>query len=156
MDEQKQTESKGTEGIKATVRIESIKVKRLDDENPDLSHLESSVLNGKIDSCCYSQEDYDNDRENTEKYIRQDNERLESYGSSWWMLGVVAEAQVSYDIGQGNRRLECFTSGGIWGVESDSGEDYFETLEQEELNDLKQHLETFGVDVSNFDEKILV
>ena len=140
--------------MKEKIKIESITVERINDNQPDLSWLESSVENGKIDSCQYSQKDYDEDRENTEKYIEQDQARLESYyQGNWNMLGIRAIAKVSYSIGNGNRRLETLTSGGIWGVESDSDQDYFETLEQEELDNLKEHLETFGVDVSDFEEK---
>ena len=65
--------------------------------------------------------------------------------------GVVAYAQVSYVCSpSGDRRLETLCSGGLWGIE-DASPEYRREVEREELADLKQHLERFGVEVSGFD-----
>ena len=83
--------------------------------------------------------------------VRQDYERMEAYNrGEWSMLGIYAVAEVSYSIGGKCRRIERFQSGGLWGIESDSGQGYIEEVEQDELADLKTHLERFGVDTDNW------
>lgn len=83
------------------------------------------------------------------KYALQDFERMESAErGNWQMEGCVAKATVSYSIGNGSRRLETLTSGGLWGIESDSDKKYLRTLEDEELADLADHLEHFGIETS--------
>ena len=87
------------------------------------------------------------------KYGMQDYERMEALNrGDWCFIGIQAEATVSRDIGQGHRRLQGFTSGGLWGIESDSGDDHLESVAHEELVDLKEHLEAFEVDTSDFDD----
>ena len=86
------------------------------------------------------------------KYAMQDFKRMEGLNRcDWYFIGIMAEAVVSYPINGGGRRLETLSSGGLWGIESDSG-DYLKEVEQQELNDLKDHLKQFGVDVSHFDK----
>lgn len=81
------------------------------------------------------------------KYALQDYERMTRYNKNeWCYVGVYAEAEVSYPISsQGDRRVERFSSGGLWHIESDSDESYFSEVEQEQLDDLKRHLAKFGV-----------
>jgi hypothetical protein len=83
-----------------------------------------------------------------------DAARLRSYGDEWCMFGIVAEAQVSYPSSNDTSRIEWFTSGGLWGIESDSQQSYFSDVGKEELNDLKTHLEEFGVNTDNWDTLI--
>ncbi len=86
------------------------------------------------------------------QYVREDYNRMKALDAGeFCFIGIQAEALVSYDEGQGNRRLEWFTSGGLWGIESDSGPEYLADVERQELADLKQHLEKFNIDTSNFD-----
>ena len=165
------------------ITIESVSVKHVHDENPDLSWLgefiwktpdKSDLNRGNIiphetdrDGRCYfvPQINVENHRADLVKmgysrgtaesmareYVKQDYRRLRDYGDGWVSLGIIAEAVVSYPIGGGNRRLETLTSGGLWGVESDGGE-YLEEIEKEQINELKGHLEAFGVDISDFGE----
>jgi hypothetical protein len=107
-------------------RIERVWVVWLDEDSPDSSYLE--------------QEGFE--------------ERLAEYeAGNFHFMGCQARAEVSYPIGQGCRRLEQFSSGGLWGIESDSERSFLQETEKEELADLKAHLERFGVDTSDFDEK---
>lgn len=86
------------------------------------------------------------------KYGKQDYDRMESLNNgNWSFIGIYAKAEVSYDIGQGSRRLETLQSGGLWGIANDSG-DHLKEVEQEELAALKEHLKAFGVNVKNFDK----
>ena len=71
------------------------------------------------------------------------------------MQGCIAEATVAYaqkgfSVYVGRR--EEFPSGGLWGIESDSNDEYRHEIEMEQLGDLKKHLEQFGVDTSDFYE----
>jgi hypothetical protein len=79
------------------------------------------------------------------QYKAQDARRLADYGKDWSMMGCYAEAEVSYPIGQGNRRLQIFRSGGLYGIESDTDHVYRREVEKAELEDLATHLRAFGV-----------
>jgi hypothetical protein len=68
------------------------------------------------------------------------------------MFGLCAVAWVSYPTSNENRRGECLESAGIWGIASDSGEDYIKDVAKEEVSELKTHLEMFGVNIHNFSE----
>jgi len=86
-------------------------------------------------------------------YGKQDFERAEAYNrGDWNYIGITAEATISYSTGNGSFRLEWLSSGGLWGIESDSGDEYLNELKDEQLADLKQHLERFNVDLSEWDE----
>lgn len=89
----------------------------------------------------------------TEEYYEyglHDFKRMEELNSgNFSIVGIVASAQVKYKEGD-HFRFEWLKSGGLWGIESDSGS-YIQEVEEEQLADLKGHLLAFGVDVSNFD-----
>jgi len=87
------------------------------------------------------------------KYGMQDFERMEGRErGDWYFIGVHAEATVKAK-GEGDHcRLEELTSAGLWGIESDAGDEYLLEIAQEELGDLKDHLGQFNVDVSDFDQ----
>jgi hypothetical protein len=142
-------------------KIEQIIVQRIVDDNPDVSWLKTEyekLPHGKlkiISSCRYDQKMADEHPRRTLRYIMQDRSRLESFGTSWVELGITATAVVSYveeNVTPPCKRLEWLKSGGIWGIESDSSEDYLLQEEQGQLKDLKAHLERFNVDTSNFEE----
>lgn len=110
--------------------IDSVTIKWEEDECPDVSYLQKEV---------------------GEEYWEEDMKRLNAYRrGEWTMTGCRAVAIVSYPIdAQFNRRLEKFSSGGLWGIESDAGKDYRREVEQDQCADLESHLQTFGVDTSN-------
>lgn len=91
--------------------------------------------------------------EDYQKYGKQDYDRMEGLNrGDWCFIGIYAVAEVSYQTGSsGERRIETLQSGGLWGIESDSG-DYLEEVDKEELTSLREHLEQFNVDLSNWDE----
>jgi len=77
------------------------------------------------------------------------------YNGSWEFVGIVAKCIVSYPIDSHgsltSRRLESFTSGGLYGIECHHKvEEYHVEVANEQLEDLRKHLEVFGVDVGNF------
>jgi hypothetical protein len=113
------------------VRVDSVKIEWLNDSDPDLSWLDQS------------------DSEMGEGFEKQSEIRKESYGRMWEMLGCVAKAEVSYDMdGNGHRRIEWLSSGGLWGIESDSDKAYLREIELGQLEELACHLNRFGIEVS--------
>jgi len=133
------------------ITVDAVRVKWDVDEFPDLSWLETELSeDGKtiISSCRYDQKDLDEHPIRIRRYIKQDYRRLNSYGDSWIMMGCVAEAEVKYKIGNTeNYRVEVLSSGGLWGIESDSDDDHKTSIAWQELDDLKAHLEKFGVSI---------
>ena len=87
----------------------------------------------------------------TPRYIRygkQDLARMEGLSKGdWWYIGVIAKAQVQ--LGDSDI-VQVITSGGLWGVESDSGK-YIEEVEEEELSSLKKELEAIGFTAEEID-----
>jgi hypothetical protein len=140
--------------------IESITIFHKIDESPDWSYLETEyekLPHGKlriISSAQIDQDFADKHPRTALRYITENAERMRQINEGLiWAVGIYAKAVVSYAISEnGDRRLETFQSGGLWGIESDSVRAYFEEVEQEQLEDLKDHLKTFNVDVSNFEE----
>ena|ERR1041385_7004059 len=78
---------------------------------------------------------------------KQDYERMESLNASdWCYLGIRAEAKVvvvpfSNDHGVVVQRI---TSGGLWGIESDSDRSYLDEIQKDELANLKSELLALG------------
>ncbi len=83
--------------------------------------------------------------ENTRKYVRQDYERMEQLNrGDWCFIGIRAEADYFVGMGRGHSLIQTVTSGGLWGIESDSDADYVKSIEQEELSSLREQLEAIG------------
>ena len=141
---------------KEELRLDKITIEWKEDDCPDVSYLETTIdQNGKIHSCRYTQEELEDCPKLTRRYIKEDMERLSNFGKTWVMLSCVAKAEVSYPINEsGDRRIETFRSGGLYGVESDSDSEYLKEVEKEQIEDLKQHLEHFNVDLSSFEKKV--
>ena len=75
------------------------------------------------------------------KYCLQDLERMESLNNQqWYYMGIRAQAEVQLtgDV------VQRITSGGCWGIESDSGKDDIAEVDQEELSALKAELHALG------------
>lgn len=85
-------------------------------------------------------------------YGLQDFKRMEELQrGEWYYMGIYWIAEVSHEIkgNPGSRRIQSFRSAGLWGIESDSDESYFKEVAEEQLADLKEHLEHFGVNTRN-------
>jgi hypothetical protein len=79
--------------------------------------------------------------EEIRKYCRQDFDRMESLNNgSWCFMGIRAEARVQ----TGSDIVQEITSGGLWGIESDSGKEHIEETIREELANLKTELLALG------------
>jgi len=74
------------------------------------------------------------------KQAKQNYKRIESLkNGNWHYIGIRAEAEINI-----NGIIQNITSGGLYGIESDSGRDYIEEIEKEELNNLKDQLKELG------------
>jgi len=84
------------------------------------------------------------------KYCRQDFDRMESLNAgNWCYIGIRAEARVIVNekvIGPvaSHGIAQTITSGGLYGIESDSSREHIEETIQEELSSLKNELLALG------------
>jgi hypothetical protein len=79
------------------------------------------------------------------KYVRQDYERMERMNrGDWYSMGISAEAEISIPTQPGNGILQRVSSGGLWGIESDSDRAYIVSVEAEQFTELKQQLTALG------------
>ena len=111
--------------VKAFVRL-------YDDEDPDISYL---------------RQDYaDCSPEEAEKYKAQDAERLQGLrDGQWGFYGIRIEATFLVPIGNGSSKWEGISSGGLWGIESDSDEAYFKEVGRDELYELRKEMEQLNI-----------
>jgi hypothetical protein len=106
--------------------IESLRAEHIPDSDADASYLEQEGFEDRL-----------------AQYRRGD----------FGFIGIQISAVVAYPVaGGGSVRLETFTSGGLWGIEDDSDRDCLAAVEREELEDLRAHLERFGVDTADFNQ----
>lgn len=71
---------------------------------------------------------------------RKDYARMEAYNrEEWGFIGIQARAEIVLD-----GVCQTITSGGLWGIESDSEESHFQEVEHEELTSLRGILHTMG------------
>ena len=69
----------------------------------------------------------------------------------WSYVGIIARAEYTLP---GSDIVQRLTSGGLWGIESDSGADYFAEVEGEELAALRGELETIGCGTRQIDQAV--
>lgn len=90
--------------------------------------------------------------EDIRKYTRQDYERMERLNrGDWCFIGIRAEATYHIDTRSpvtgectGASGLQILTSGGLWGIESDSDKAYLTEIESEQLSELREQLYAIG------------
>jgi len=85
-------------------------------------------------------------------YLDQDEfeDRRKAYRQGdFSFVGIRAEAQIVVD-----GIAQTIVSGGLWGVESDSGDAYILEVAGEEYNDLRRILKTLGVPTSELPAKV--
>jgi hypothetical protein len=83
--------------------------------------------------------------EDIRKYVAQDYARVEDLNAcGWCFIGIRAEAEYSVGESRNGYLGQDITSGGLWGIESDSEESYFTSVENEELADLAVQLKGIG------------
>ena len=76
------------------------------------------------------------------KYVQEDYRRMETlHRGDWLYIGIIAKAEVQLN---GHSTVQVLRSGGLWGVESDSGDKYLTGVASEELGALRAELEAIG------------
>jgi hypothetical protein len=136
--------------------ILSVHVRRSVDPDPDLSWLGEYGSTPRGEHVIDRQERGDMGRHQYRFFVpaltaeqtgnrdspEQDYARMEGYNrGDWGMIGIWAEAEVqTHNLGV----IQIIRSGGLWGVESDSGREYLASVEQEELAALREELEALG------------
>lgn len=78
-------------------------------------------------------------------YLEQEGfeDRLRQYKDGQFsFIGIRAKAV--YSVGGTPAVLQKITSGGLWGIESDSSDSYLTEVENEELLNLRSHLAEIG------------
>lgn len=96
------------------------------------------------------------------EYVNEDLERYETYGIDWYTLGIVAEATIMIPFKvktskdgkmceAWNYKIQKISSGGIWGIGSDSDDSYIHNEECVQVEDLKSYLEVLNVDMSLYE-----
>jgi hypothetical protein len=92
----------------------------------------------------------ENTAEEVRKYVAQDYARMEGLqAGEWGFIGIRAKAEIAMPNGGHTSAgptatLQTITSGGLWGIESDSEEDYLKVVEGQELADLRTQLYALG------------
>src|SRR5205814_1413585 len=88
-----------------------------------------------------------------QEYYKKDQRRKSRYGSQWCMYGIRAQVEIGIPSENGQfLTTQKLTSGGLWGIESDSGKKYFKEVAQQELEDLKDMLQVLNVDLTGFEQ----
>lgn len=81
--------------------------------------------------------------EDYQKNGLHDWKRMESLNrGEWCFVGIYAK--LAYQIGK-HGVIQTLRSGGLWGIESDSGKEYVEGIGKEELDALKGEAEALGI-----------
>jgi hypothetical protein len=83
--------------------------------------------------------------ENYRKYSLQNFKMMERLNrGDWGYISVSAEARVLTSYDGKNWLINTLSSGGLYGIESDSEESYIKEIEEEELDSLKEVLKEYG------------
>lgn len=133
-------------------KVVKIEVKRIVDENPDLSFLETTpeyhygkngsnwshvseegrqriiAKYGSIWNACMA-------------YAKQDKERLDAYNRGVWeMIGIRAVATIHIPADDDTVKIQTIDSGGLFGIESDSDDSYIHDIGREQIAEVKNYL----------------
>jgi hypothetical protein len=107
-------------------------------ERGDMGRGEFRYFNGCVEN--YKSETPEKIRE----YILRDYERMERLNrGDWRYIGIRAEAEILLPSGDASIVQEI-TSGGLWGIESDSDDAYLTPIESEQLAELREQLQAVG------------
>lgn len=139
-------------------KVVKIEVKRIVDEYPDISFLETTpeyhygtdgsnwnhvseeekqkiiAQYGSILGACVA-------------YAEQDKERLDAYNrGTWWMIGIKTIATVHILVNDNVIKTQTIDSGGILGIESDSDKSYLQEIGRNQIDEVKDYLRVLCVE----------
>lgn len=138
-------------------KIDSIRIEHIVDQSPDLSYL-GEYSDQPSDGYIKHSEDgktYKYFNPAQKEYAKKDYKRMEDYNDGLWhMIGIVAKADILVPSGNDSWISQTISSSGLWGIESDSSEEYLKEIGKEQLGDLKGYLKSLSVDLSKWEELI--
>ncbi len=136
------------------LKIESITIKHIRDEHSDGSDTLGKYSNTPKEGAIDRQERGDMRRGEFQYFIpamtaeetgnpnspEQDYQRAEALNKGeWGYIGIRAEATIIV-----NGIIQKISSGGLWGIESDSDKDYFREVAEEQMSELADTLQALG------------
>jgi len=114
------------------------------------------VVQTIINSCRYTNDDVkEYGWKKVKEWIDQDHHRLETYGDLWVCVGVEAIAYLSVLLKSGPKGFaicQTIKSGGVWGIENDSGTEYLREEGENELAQLRNILTALGMENTEIDK----
>lgn len=116
----------------------------------DYDEHDNEIITGIkiIDSCQYCQEDADRDWKETLKWIKEDEKRIDSYGYSWYSMGIQAVATLHFPYANTKSSIiQTIESPGVYGIESDSDIKYIKEVEEQQVSILLDMLERMHVNL---------
>jgi hypothetical protein len=140
---------------KITVSRSDFQMEKLDDAFPDTSWI-GEYTNDWKEGAIDRQERGDWDRREyryfipATEYAEQDYQRMESLSrGAWSFIGIRASVEIKIPSKQGGYwTTQTIHAPGVWGIESDSGTDYFDEVFREESEALAEMLEALAVEVT--------
>lgn len=132
--------------------VEKIIVKHEIDEYPDLSFLGKFSdnpgkypikHNGSRGSYHYFNAD---NVENMTQAKENYNEMMRFENNDIFMMGIKAYAVINIPTDNNSWIIQHITSGGLWGIESNSDKDYIKTIESEQIDEVKTYLKILCVE----------
>ena len=135
-----------------------IEIKRIVDENPDLSFLETTpeYHYGTDGSNWRHVSEEDKQRVISQygsiwnacvEYTKQDKKRLDDYNRGIWeMIGIRAVATIHIPVNGDTVKIQSIDSGGLFGIESDSSDDYIKDIGREQIAEVKNYLRILCID----------
>ena len=157
------------ENVNNEKRLESVKrakaikieVKRITDEDPDLSFLETTPEGHYgIDGSGWVHVSEEDIKEIVEKYgsiwnactayAKKDKERLDTYNRGVWeMIGIKAVATIHIPAGDNTVKIQTIDSGGLFGIASDSDDGDIQEIGRDQIDEVKNYLRilcVYGID----------
>ena len=144
--------------------INSVRILHKVDRNPDLDYLgkySNSPAEVHIDRqerghMQQYQYQFFNLGSGDPDYFEQDYMRAEAFNrGAWYSFGIFAEAEIKVPNSDGPVGVcaeyavtQIISSGGIWGIESDSDPEHLKSSANEELDQLRSILRALGIDAS--------
>lgn len=134
-------------------RIESVKIEHAIDTDPDTSYLgeygNKATSPAAIDRVArgdagrgeyrWFNPALTGEQTGNPESPEQDYQRMEALNNQqWYFIGIIAKARIVSPAGV----IQTIRSGGLWGIESDSDKSYIESVENEQLAELRAELES--------------
>ena len=139
-------------------KVVKIEVKRIIDEDPDLSFLETTPEGhyGTDGSNWGHVSEEDKQKVISQygsiwnaciEYTKQDKKRLDDYNRGVWeMIGIRAVATIHIPVNDNTVKIQTIDSGGLFGIESDSDDSHIHEIWKDQIDEVKKYLRTLCVD----------